>query len=109
MSRMPANMSLKAFAPRIASPDTTPLYSPMRLSWSVLVVVSSTPYLPSDRMTDRNGSYLPHPRRDPRRPRSADDPTARRRPHHRGGGELCADGRPPPPCIAILRGVDEHL
>src|SRR6266516_508139 len=43
MSRMPANMSLKAFAPRIASPDTTPLYSPMRLSWSVLVVVSSMP------------------------------------------------------------------
>jgi len=32
-------MSRKAFAPKIASPDT--LYSSMRLSWSVLVVVSS--------------------------------------------------------------------
>src|SRR5215475_4950176 len=109
MSRMPANMSLKAFAPRIASPDTTPLYSPMRLSWSVLVVVSSTPYLPSDRVPDRNGSYLAHPKRDHRRARSADHPTARRRPHHRGGGEPCADGQAAAPCIAILRGVDEHL
>src|SRR6266516_1509819 len=58
MSRMPANMSLKAFAPRIASPDTTPLYSSMCLSWSVLVVVSSTPYLPSDHVPDRSGSYM---------------------------------------------------
>src|SRR5436190_617918 len=58
MSRMPANMSLKAFAPRIASPDTTPLYSSMCLSWSVLVVVSSTPYLPSDHVPNRSGSYL---------------------------------------------------
>src|SRR5262245_60139021 len=73
---MPANMSLKAFAPKIASPDTTPLYSSIRLSWRVLVVVSSTPYLPSDHVPDRTGSYLAHPKRDRRRVRSVDHPTA---------------------------------
>src|SRR2546430_927410 len=58
MSRMPANMSLKAFAPRIASPDTTPLVSSVCPAWGVVVVVHRTAYLPSDHVPDRCGSYL---------------------------------------------------